>query len=396
MLKTWILRYPYYSLFFLALGLRVCVLCCFWNNSFPVFTDQDKYLELGESIVQGQGLKGELFRTPLYPAYIALHYSIFGETTRIALRISQALFSAFLPLVMVWWGLQCFRKEEAWLAGILAAIYPFFCVYPLFILTESHFVLFLFLFLILFHFSWKNACRGCFLGVWNGLVILYRPSHLHFLFFLAGLLLIGFPRETLKRWKLLASAFLGTLLVLSPWIYRNYQMTHHFVPTTVHLGWFLYVGNCDQADGSAIDSQIKEKPEVLALSAYERDQYYFKEALTWIREHPQRFLELVGIRLWRTWNIFPNFQSFQNIGVSFVCVTVIAPLLFLGLLGLLRSPKTVEWLLLASPIFYYTLIHSITVGSIRYRLPAMPGVLFFVAIQMVYFYDIFKKRFRKK
>jgi hypothetical protein len=95
-------------------------------------------------------------------------------------------------------------------------------------------------------------------------------------------------------------------------------------------------------------------------------------ALAWARENPGRAVQLAGIKFLRIWNIWPNESSLRN---PLFCVIVMlgyTPLLILGLCGIWRfAGRGWPYVLCFLPAVYFTCLHVVFIGSIRYRQPAM-------------------------
>src|SRR5271154_1814083 len=85
---------------------------------------------------------------------------------------------------------------------------------------------------------------------------------------------------------------------------------------------------------------------------------------------PGRVLELAVRKMGRTWSPWLNAAEFRNAGVQAVMVAWYVPLFGLGLIGVLigRVPMKLRGLLLI-PVLYFTLVHSLFLGSVRYRVP---------------------------
>ena len=85
--------------------------------------------------------------------------------------------------------------------------------------------------------------------------------------------------------------------------------------------------------------------------------------------------ELAAIKFVRTWNVWPNEASLARWPMRLLILCTYVPLLALGLAGAARFtrlgwPYVLAWL----PMGYFTLLHVVFVGSIRYREPAMIAV----------------------
>jgi hypothetical protein len=91
-------------------------------------------------------------------------------------------------------------------------------------------------------------------------------------------------------------------------------------------------------------------------------------------------VQLAFIKLARIWNIWPNEPAFRAWPARVMVVGSYAPLLLGGVFGAWRFtargwPYMVCWL----PAIYFSLLHMIFVGSLRYREPAMIGLIVLAA-----------------
>ncbi len=138
----------------------------------------------------------EVFRTPVYPAFLALLYSV-GGTPFVAVVVQSLLSLAIVWLVMLLTA-RLLRPEAAWRAGLLAALDPLGLTYTHELMTESLFILFIlsgvyFFFLLVMaepgkRKTWLWAALG---GLLIGLATLTRPVGIYFPVFLLALWIIG-------------------------------------------------------------------------------------------------------------------------------------------------------------------------------------------------------------
>jgi hypothetical protein len=168
---------------------------------------------------------------------------------------------------------------------------------------------------------------------------------------------------------------------MSPWWIRNACVSGHFVATTLQTGASLYDGLNPQAEGGSNMSFVPEfeareraaHPELgPAEFEYELNRSFDEAAHDWARAHPARVLELAAIKFLRIWNVWPNEPAFRSPLLKLVVLVSYAPVLVLSLVGAWRYrrggwPYTLPWL----PAVYFTLLHIVFVGSIRYREPAV-------------------------
>jgi hypothetical protein len=211
----------------------------------------------------------------------------------------------------------------------------------------------------------------------------------------------GFPSALLFniRWRhaaIAAAILAGICLAMLPWWIRNAHVTGHFVPTTLQVGASLYDGLSPYATGASDMKQVdqfvaeyrRQAPAVDGESSaaieYRTDRRLREAALDWAVAHPGSALQLAGIKLLRMWNVWPNEASFSSWPVRLVVAVSYVPLLILGVIGAFRTihrgwPYMLCWL----PAIYFSVLHAVFVGSIRYRQPAMLGLIVLAAAAIV-------------
>ena len=134
-------------------------------------------------------------------------------------------------------------------------------------------------------------------------------------------------------------------------------------------------------------------PHDRALFEIELDQKLQKASLDWVKANPGKALKLAGVKFLRLWNIVPNEKAFSSPAIKGILILTNAPIILLGLLGsivLLR--RHVKFWLLWLPALYLTGLHMIFVSSLRYRTPAMSGLMIATAFVVVELYYKTKKR----
>jgi hypothetical protein len=154
-------------------------------------------------------------------------------------------------------------------------------------------------------------------------------------------------------------------------------------------GISLYDGVRPGADGSSDLGEIKQMPAVRGLDEVAWNEYFMGESLRLIREDPGRIVHLAGIKLARTWNPVPNARDYRSPAVRLIGGSWSIPLFAFALAGaiVLTRKSLGLWLtcLLLLPAIYLSILHAFFVGSVRYRLPAMPffAILSAIAIAAI-------------
>jgi 4-amino-4-deoxy-L-arabinose transferase-like glycosyltransferase len=385
----------------LALGVRV-VGAVVWQAWLPAgqrfgFPDSESYWELGRSLARGGpyafGADGfRIFRMPGYPALLAPLFWVWEEPPVLAARIEGALCgTAAVGLVGVLAG-QIAGRRAAWLAGVLAAVHPEAVGLSILVLSEAGFTPLMLAQLAL----WIAACRaGQTRAVWGwslagglagGLATLMRPSWLLFIPFVG---LMGWPLAVRREahLRIVGGMLVGLVVVLAPWWVRNYWVAGRFVPTTLQVGASLYDGLHPGATGASdmrflaqfVAAQREEDAQNLARGVPPRglfedrlDRRLARAAWEWAWTHPRQVLTLATIKAARMWSLWPHARELQGFWPRLALGLAYPPVMLLAAVACgwaVRQQR--DWLLLAAPAVYLTLLHMVFVSSLRYRMPAM-------------------------
>ena len=239
-------------------------------------------------------------------------------------------------------------------------------------------------------FKAKSANRAGGLAVATGLVAavatLVRPSWLLFAPFAVGVgLLTG--RAKWRPAAIGAGVLAGLVLGMTPWWIRNWQVTGHLVPTTLQVGASLYDGQNPRATGASdmwftdefaqaeMEDQAAGRVDLDETFEYRLDRRKRDAAVEWARGNPGRVVELAGVKFLRIWNVWPNEAAFSSWPIRLVVMIGYVPILVLAVAGAIRTlGRGWSYVLCWLPALYFTLLHMVFVGSIRYRDPAMLGL----------------------
>ena len=179
---------------------------------------------------------------------------------------------------------------------------------------------------------------------------------------------------------------------MMPWWIRNGRVTGHFVPTTLQVGASLYDGWNPHATGASDMSYVpafeaaERKAEAEGVAdtrdtfEYRLNQRMRDAAVSWARQNPDAVLRLALVKFVRIWNIWPNEPAFSRPVVRLAVAVTYLPLLILGLVGAYQAiGRGWPYVLCFLPALYLTMLHMIFIGSIRYREPAMLGMIVLAA-----------------
>ncbi len=394
----------------------------YWQSRLPEderfgFGDSESYWALGHKIAAGRPYRfdaheADVFRTPGYPAVLATLFCVVGQQPPTMWARVQSAVLGTLTVAAVWWlACQLFDARAGIIAAAMAACYPGTVAIGALVLAEAPFCVLMLVQLSLWTSAWNaGSPRQASLfamaaGFAAGLATLMRPSWLLFVPLAIGISILapgkgvtgakrsGAPKRPARlRQAWITVAMLAALAVtMAPWWIRNARITGHFVPTTLQVGASLYDGLSPSATGASDMEFVGPHTERLHTAAipdaeagdtfeYRLDRHFRREALTWAAEHPAQAARLAVVKLVRMWNVWPNEAAFSSWKIRLAVLLTYVPVLTLGIVGAVKTsrrgwPYRLCWL----PAVYFTALHVVFVSSIRYRQPAMLGLMVLAA-----------------
>ena len=349
--------------------------------------DQLEYFDLATSLANGQGLKFfdtrfeqdvYAYRTPGYPAFL----SALGPNVRVV-RIVQSLIDASTVLATYLLARRWLGQGPSLLAAALVGINPFLMYFSGLLLTET-----LFTSLLIWaavglsvlrdrepdNKAWLCIAAGV---VCISLAAIVRPSGLP----LALLLPLVMPGAA---WRHRIATLVLTIVVLgalfAPWASRNQRLLGKPILATTNGGITLYDGFNPtqlQREGSEVgasdQSFIASMPELREMNEVERSDYLENLGWRFINERPGDAVKLGFAKLARTWSPVPLSAEFGRPVYRAVAVVYAVPLFAMVLMGLWRRALSrAAVVLLLTPAIYFSAVHVMSVGSLRYRVPVEP------------------------
>ncbi|MES2227570.1 MAG: glycosyltransferase family 39 protein [Pseudomonadota bacterium] len=373
-----------------ALLLRLAWL--WWVPVEPV-ADSVLYDAFAKSIADGRGYafpSGDL--TVYWPvgasAVYAVIYAIFGSQ-----EWAAALFQALLggAIVGLTWRLARapLGREAAALAAWFTALWPLLIEFTTILASELLFIALVLAALNAWSAQGLQPVRRAVL--WGALICAasyVRPT--------AWPLLVLFPLLAWwvdRQWRpamlmLLVSVSTAAAL-FAPWVYRNYQLFDRFVLVAANGGPNLWMGNNPASNGGYMPL-----PDKAFKNEVERDRYYGREAIEFIKSHPLDYLKLSASRVVMTydretigvvWNergLTRRFGVPTLMALKLVSTAYWWTMLALGAIGAYRMVRehrvSVLWPLVAATLFLAT-VPILTVAQDRYHVPIDPLLGIFAA-----------------
>jgi hypothetical protein len=344
------------------------------------------------------------FRPPLYPAFLALIYFVFGVGAKrfFIARLIQTVLGASLAPLTFSLARRFFpeRPRIAIFAAYVITFYPMLVIYPLSLATENlFFVLVLSSILVLLMASEKHGWYWfAFGGILLGLMSLTRSVSLAF----AGLavLWIWF---VLREHKMAILVFGMVSLVTLPWMARNTLLFHRLTGIESALGYDVYLGYHPNGTGTF------KYPESLDLMSMlddgERDAIGRQKAMEFIKADPGRFPYLVvrragyffGLeRRALTYFYSNNFFGYIPPGFLYGAAAILClPFVVVSIcavFGLALAPWGKRNLLMMLFFIGYITPHLFILGEDRFHLTIVP----FLAILCAYFWTSSRSALRER
>jgi len=264
----------------------------------PLYGDASGYHLLATNLQQGLGLTwdGEtptVFRMPGYSVFLVLMYAI-SDSNPVPVRLVQAVFGALTCVPIFFLARELAGEKAALLAGLGVALHPLLIYMTAWLYTETLFIfllwtgLWLFVWAMKAVFFWQSILAGFVLGL--GMYI--RPEVFIVPVFILVISLIFSKSIRNVKVALLVQATL--ILMLVPWMVRNYLHFDSFILLTTNTGTTLLGGNNPDADGGMPKEQIFVLPN---MSELQSNKELTSRALDWIHNNPTAFLKLLPLKL---------------------------------------------------------------------------------------------------
>lgn len=370
---------------------------------------QDEYADIASNLLAGRGYRADadtgetMLRTPGYPFVLAGIFAVAGESVG-AVQVFQLALS-----LLAGWGVYriALRVTESDTTAVLAAI--IFWLYPATILAESREALELtftacaILFLALFYrsidtFAYRDFALA---GAAFGLTLLTR-STLAFVLpaLFAYMLLTRSTRPAIARTiALFATASLAALLVMSPWIIRNYRISGRFIltATTAPLAtwdglWMVKHGADGRTNQQLVEDTVPELTRIaneLGLRVRPGEVPHFYAARDEVRYYDEIAhrvqAELIaspklGLRL-VAYNAVAFWVAGRTPTATLLNAILVLPFLALALVGAalgVRNGNRVAPVVVL--IIAYYLPHLMFLGTTRYHAPLAPFLAILAAV----------------
>lgn len=371
------------AVFALALAARGAFLAYFLSKNLAEVYGRDLYYSLALAWLGHEpAFAMDATHPPLYSAAIAAVLWLFRTRDPLPVLVLQTVVSAAVPVVLRRLGGRLAGERAARLAAVWAALDPALIFFTPQLQTEP-----LFVFMEMGFFLWLYRClpqgganpsAASFLGLglWGGLSSLCRSVFAAYPAALGPALwaMLGARRAALA----FAALAIGWLSPIGAWTARNWALYHEVIPISAQGGHTLWEGfTLDREEIRRRPYDMAEEVRRLGLSGpVEEGRYFQEKARRLARERPAEFLRIVlgkALLFWRPVPYDPYTPKQRAVmGLYFI------GLFALALLGAWRT-RGLRWLPVYGLFAYLTLMHSIYLTTLRYRLPLEPFLCLWAA-----------------
>ena len=389
------------SIMLMALLVRVI-----WACFIPVNPVSDSFLydAFAKSIASGNGYafpNGDI--TVYWPigtsAIYAVLYKLFG-VSHLAIVIFNVIIGVLIVYLSYAIAQRYLGQKSAQITAILVACWPILIEFTTILASELIFICLV----LAAVYVWGTKTLSPFLRafIWGALICAatyVRPTALPLLALLPAL--AWFAEGNIRTCIVsFCIATLAAALLFSPWAYRNYQQFGEFVLVSANGGVNLWMGNNANSNGGytelpSIDVKNNVKNEV------ERDHYFKREAIQFIKDNPQAYLKLAALRAVITykaetigivWNgyIEKNVEKSELLALKLISSLYWWLMLVLAGVGVYKILKDRKLKLfhplLMVPAFFF-IFPVLTVAQDRYHLPINPFLAMFAAYAIQQFLE---------
>lgn len=411
---------PLSMLLFIGFAIRFTVLIVYLS-SHDWKGETWEYEDLAQNVLNGHGYVIARWNTyyytfvpPLFSFVCAFLHLVGGNGA-----LYQVLYFSYhigLALGIIWLTYRLaytwFGPAVATLAALLVALEPGLVVYHSYkmdVITLASFWLMLGLFLFQRLTETRALSTAMILGVVIGLGLLTRLD-LMILFGLLGVWLAAERQHFLAIVKPIAATVVVSLLVVSPWLVRNYLLLDQFVFISANSGEVLWYGNNAHSVGTpiALDGRpvFEHAPASLKLAVHEAtneldvNAVFRADAMRYIAQDPWRYARHVAAKFWYFWWFTPTYgmNYYQHIGQAWkVGYKVLhAGILLLAAFGAwfafheARRESRHALLFILTPCILLAVIHGLTYVEGRHRIMAQPLLLILAAAGAWFLWTKFK------
>lgn len=314
-----------------------------------------------------------------YPLFLSFLYRIFGYSLTIA-KISSVILSLATVSLTFLLGKHCLSEKAGKIAALIVALLPVQIFYANLLSSENLFTPVLLLLIYFLIKPKEKLFAFLIIGIFSGIASLIRPVALS----LPVIFLIYFlinKKKTMEIIKHFSLILAGIIIILLPWMIRNYCVFKEVIPVSTNGGVNFFIGNNEHATGRY---SIQCSRNIPGKTELERNSLGYSKGLEFILKNPGKFFvnglkkiyflyggEMISLN----WSFATVYEK-ENIRILAIYITqaTYLLLLFATIIGLITWIRNYDprFLLFVMIIILWTLIHFMFFGEDRYHLPLIP------------------------
>lgn len=322
--------------------------------------------------------KHTAIKPPGYPVFAGLILMVFGDDRAVILL--QYLFGVLASLPIYWIARHYLNENRASLVVLAYLIYPTTWFWESSFMSESLYVWLnnLFLFFMHRYMMTNNNLDLAHSSFWGTASFLTRPAAI----FPLGIIfvVIIFQKSFRKAMSFATVWCIVFLLVLSPWIYRNFNLFKKIIPASNSAGVTLYTSYVSWGYDMSIVNFLPHDQITLASldSEYEKNKFLLQRTFEFLSKNPMKMVTLIPYKLkdflhpfngrWYPISLGSKFNLFYSLLACF------------AMLGFWWNRKEKAPIVKLSLAFVVGAVISVIVfhGELRYRFVLNP-ILFLLA-----------------
>ncbi|MGA1871237.1 MAG: glycosyltransferase family 39 protein [bacterium] len=348
---------------------------------------------------------------PIYPLFVAFAYYLMNNKW-FAVALLQSIINIINGIIIYYIAkIVLNNKIISLISMFLVLFYPYYIVSCNSVCDTIVFCFFLALSIYLIILSCRNqnfwailACGCCW-----GLTLLTRFSAISIFCFALIYFFMNLPYSRAIKSSIII--LFGCLLILIPWLYRNYILTGKFFVTTrgaIEI-WFGYNDDSFEIinNNISVDKMRKDLDEkVPSLKGVRQRNYhssifkeieeykiFINEAIAFIINNPWQSFKMMPIKFMKFWSWNFNPIPFPRSTESFlfkirriVYTISYLPILLLGILGIWLTRYCWRTHSIFLLIFIgYSVMHTIIYGFTRLRVPIDQFLIIYAAYSIFYY-----------
>jgi hypothetical protein len=369
------------------------------SNEWGVMVSiMEEHQMIGFRKIEGQ-IMPNIFMPPLYPIFLYLIKIFFHNLNYYLLTIQliQLVFSMVSLLYLIKILSEFFSKKITYIGAYIFALFPLnvHAISQISSVTLQILLIILYIFYLIESLKVNSKKNIILFSFSSACLILLRGEFFIFFVFTLSFLFLK------KKFTLIISSLLITLLLISPYIIRNYYI-FEVITITKSAGFNLFKGNNPLSKVEGIP--MLDDVEKISKDTYEKikkikpqakydliiDNLYKEEAIKFIIDNPIRYLKLYIAKIFSFLfiNLDSDYPNYYNI-FHILPKILISITTFIGMYLLINKKDILIFF-----AFYYllsALILSIFFILPRYNLSLLPIQI----ILTCYFLKKFKIKFIK-